>query len=171
MQSIRLFEGYLKRIGREPQMWDRQFISCFLRCDPLRDPSFVQYFLTSLVFYWICFPLMVLIFMLIFAFTFVDLLFSPRFFLFRRSHIAFLESVMVAHPELDPTVIEEELFQQLQQLLETLCRKHPGVYYSFFSTVVHHHNGSGQSYDEDVFEIHFMKFAPEHIIHAQKVLF
>lgn len=31
MQSIRLFEGYLKRVGQEPQIWDYQFVTGFLK--------------------------------------------------------------------------------------------------------------------------------------------
>ena len=39
MQSIRWFEGYLKRIGREPQMWDRHFIVGFLK---VKDQRIIQ---------------------------------------------------------------------------------------------------------------------------------
>ena len=76
--------------------------------------------------------------------------------------MAFLESVMEAHPELDPAMVEEELVQRLQTLLESLSRHHPGVHCKLSASVVHHkRNGSTASFDEDVFEIQFLKFAPE----------
>ena len=141
-----------------------QFVVSFSRCchrDPLRDKTLLQQFLTCPIFL-ICLPLVYVLMGFVFAILLLDLLSFPRFFLFHHRHLAFLESVIVAHPELDPAVVEEELVQKLQCLLDSLCRHHPGVHYNLCASVVHHpRQGSNASYDADVFEIQFLKFALE----------
>ena len=137
------------------------FISRGCHRNSLRDPTLVQQFLSCPLFC-IFLPLLYVLLFLIFACMLLDLLTSPRFFLFHHRHMAFLESVMEAHPELDPAMVEEELVQRLQTLLESLSRHHPGVHCKLSASVVHHkRNGSTASFDEDVFEIQFLKFAPE----------
>ena len=144
-------------------------INNFLRCicprcwNPLRDKTMLQQFLECLLFL-LFFPLLWISAIPMFVFIVLDGLTGLRFCLLRHHHKAFLESVMTAHPELDPALIEEELVEKLQQLLNALSRHRPGVHCKLSSSVVHQHgygsNGS-YSYDEDVFEIQFFKFAPE----------
>ena len=31
IKSIKMFEGYLNRVGKEPQMWDEEFLQGFLK--------------------------------------------------------------------------------------------------------------------------------------------
>ena len=136
----------------------------FSRCchrDPLRDKTLLQQFLTCPIIL-ICLPILNVLMGFVFAILLLDLLSFPRFFLFHHRHLAFLESVIVAHPELDPALAEEELVQKLQCLLDSLCRHHPGVHYNLCASVVHHPGrGSTASYDADVFEKQFLKFALE----------
>ncbi len=50
----------------------------------------------------------------------LDLLLLPRFCLFVCRHVAFLESVLTSHPDLDPVLIEKEFIVRIQQLAERL---------------------------------------------------
>jgi hypothetical protein len=61
----------------------------------------------------------------VYVFMVLDCLTGLRFYLLRNHEMAFLESVMTAHPELDPDLIEGELFQKLQQLLDALSGVKP----------------------------------------------
>ena len=47
----------------------------------------------------------------------LDVLLLPRFCLFHYRHVAFLESVLTSHPDLEPVLIEKEFFVKIQQLL------------------------------------------------------
>ena len=92
----------------------------------------------------------------------LDLLFLPRFCLFYYCHKAFLESVMTAHPELNPSLLEEEFISQMDQLIESFSSLHPALHCRIDSSVKHvPRNGSNVSYDMDHFQIKFFKFAPE----------
>ena len=147
-----LFEIYFITINN--------FLSCICpRCwNPLRDKTMLQRFLECLLFL-LFFPLIYISAIPMFVFMVLDGLTGLRFCLLRHHHNAFLESVMTAHPELDPALIEEELVEKLQQLLDALSRHHPGVHCKLSSSVVHQpRHGSHASYDEDVFENQF--FAP-----------
>ncbi len=141
-----------------------KFLSYLPQCcyrDPLRDKTLLQNFLLCPL-YLLCFPLCYIIMIFAVVFILLDLITGLRFFVFQQPHMAFLESVMVAHPELDPTVVEEELVQKIQQLLDTLSRHHPEVHCKLSTSTVHHRrNGSNASFDADVFEIQFFKFALE----------
>ena len=141
-----------------------QFLLAIPRCchrDPRRDKTLLQKFLLCPI-ELISIPILYVLMAFILAFLLLDLLSLPRFFLFHRHQIAFLESVVVAHPELDPAVVEEELVQKVQNLLDSLCRHHPGVHCNLCASVVHQpRQGSNASYDVDVFEIQFHKFAQE----------
>lgn len=143
----------------------RPFISslnCCVRRDTRRDISWLQQLLLGLIaFSPISMIFISLLYLMVLFVLLLDLLSFPRFFLFRHRHLDFLESVIVAHPELDPAVVEEELVQKLQCLLNSLCR-HPGVHCNLSASVVHQpKQGSNASFDADHFEIHFLKFAPE----------
>ena len=128
--------------------------------DPLRDMHWSQRFLLL-----ICLIPQLFAGVLVGYFTFMpitficlllDLLTFPRFILFHERHVSFLESVMEAHPDLDPALVEEELIQKMQQLAQNMTTHHPGVHCRFSSSLVHHNAaGSDASYDEDVVEIQF----------------
>lgn len=140
-----------------------QFSLYITRCchrDSLRDPTWLDQFLTFLL--WIIStPLLFALMFIVFLCLLLDIITAPRFVLFYRSHVEFLDSVMIAHPELDPALVEEELIQKLQQLLDSLSSHHPGVYCKISSSVVHHRgNGEKAAYDTDVLEIQFLNFAP-----------
>ena len=141
-----------------------QFLLYIPRCchrDPLRDPTWLQQSLTTLL-WLICMPLFYVIMFIVFLCLLLDTVTAPRFVVFYRRHVEFLESVMIAHPELDPAAVEEELVQKLRQLLESLSRNHPGVHCKLSSSVVHHKSdGNRAAHDVDVFEIQFLQFAPE----------
>ena len=136
------------------------FLCMFPRLN-LRDKTMLQRFLECplcLLFM----PLIYILMILSIVFWFLDVLTGLRFFLLRHREKAFLDSVIIAHPELDPDLIEGELVQKLQQLLGALSGHHPGVHCKISSSVVHQpRQGSHASYEEDVFEIQFFKFAPE----------
>lgn len=150
-----LYELYSRALGH--------LYSCTPPCrDPTRDMDWPMRFLLYCIYVVHLITYMyVLLIPVVLVSLLLDILTLPRFSLFRRCHVAFLESVMVAHPELDPAVVEEELIQKIQQLAQNLSANHPGVHCRHSSSVVHHRKGSKGSYDEDVVEIQFFKFAPE----------
>jgi hypothetical protein len=133
--------------------------------DPLRDPTCSF----RLTFFVLAIPRLLFLILAMYSMMpvmlsciLLDLLTFPRFFMYHQRHMEFLDSVITAHPELDPMLVEEELVQKLQQLIQSLSRNNPGVHCKISSYIVHHpRHGSHQSYKEDIFEIQFLKFAPE----------
>jgi hypothetical protein len=94
--------------------------------DPLRDPPEQSQCCCSprwlLIVFFVPFVFLYLgaLFCLCVCCTLLDLLLLPRFCLFACRHVAFLESVLTSHPNLDPVRIEKEFIVQIQQLAERL---------------------------------------------------
>ena len=150
--------------------------ACMRACccnDPLRDPLphqstlldnvFLFFSIILFLFFgWFLYIYLIYKFfirlVLVLVVGLLDLLLLPRFYIFHANHIAFLESVMAAHPELRPALVEQEFYLQLKQLTENLSAVNPGLYCRLHSSTKYF-NGGANSYR--TLHIQFLKFPPE----------
>jgi len=106
--------------------------------------------------------IMMISFMIIFLPLFIiDLITFPRFLCYAKNHERFIESVMMANPELDPDLIEEQCKADLTDLAMRTSSKFRTVYCVFHSGTDHFpRNGSSASYDVEYFEFQLFNQPP-----------
>ena len=91
----------------------------------------------------------------------IDLITFPRFLCYAKNHERFIESVMMANPELDPDLIEEQCKADLTDLAMRTSSKFRTVYCVFHSGTDHFpRNGSSASYDVEYFEFQLFNQPP-----------
>jgi len=84
---------------------------------------------------------------------FIDIITFPRFIYYAKSHDRFIESIMLANPELDPDLIEEQYIADMNDLAMRTNRKFRTFYCELHSNTKHIGGGvSDASYDEEFFE-------------------
>ena len=91
----------------------------------------------------------------------VDILLSWRIALFHHQRCQFLLKVLQNNVDLDPAASDEVLIMEMTDLARKISRRHPGLNCVFRVSTEHiHRKGSTDSYDEEHFELSFLKNAP-----------